>query len=84
MKSEIANVDIPQIVDSEVIEMIKYKWEIAARKKIGGELTSQMFSEWIEILNDCIEGNPLGNELNHSNKVDRIQLLRSFETFLYE
>ena len=77
MKSEIANVDIPQIVDSEVIS-------ISTRKKIGGELTSQMFSEWIEILNDCIEGNPLGNELNHSNKVDRIQLLRSFETFRYE
>ena len=71
-KASLANIDVPPIVDDNVVEMIKYKWDI---------LTAKMFSEWEAILDDCCKGLPLGHEGHHPTKIDRLNVLRGFQTF---
>lgn len=80
-KASLANIDVPPIVDDNVVEMIKYKWDILTRNHFNGEVTAKMFSEWEAILDDCCKGLPLGHEGHHPTKIDRLNVLRGFQTF---
>ena len=79
-----ANIDIPPTVDEEIIDMIKYKWDNVTRTHFNGDTTSKMFSEWVAILDDCIQGFPLGHDGHHTKTIDHLDFLRGFETYRYE
>ena len=80
IKSLLASIDIPPFVDDDIIEMIKYKWDVATRNHFNGDVTDKMFDEWVAILDDCNEGIPLGHEGHHSDTISHIEYLRGFST----
>lgn len=83
MKEHISLIDIPPVVDEEIVEMVKYQWDVSTRNHYNGETTSKVFSEWTEILEDCMKGVPLGHEGHHKEIVDHTEYLRGFETYRY-
>lgn len=81
IKSILANIDIPPVVDDQIIDMIKFRWDVETRRHFNGQTTSKMFDEWASILDDCCQGLPLNNDGHHSHNVDHIEYLRGFQTY---
>ena len=65
MTELISFINIPPVVDEEIVEMVKYQWDVSTRNHFNGETTAKMFSEWTAILEDCTKGIPLGHDGHH-------------------